>query len=61
MRIYRRDVKDPRKLVGVVELVERNGKQAFHGAEELLRILVSPGLDQVSPKPKRNIRRRRVT
>ena len=61
VRIYRKDAKDPRKLVGEVERAEQDGKQTFHGADELLRILVSPDSDQVSPKPKRNIRRRKVT
>jgi hypothetical protein len=40
VRIYRRDLRDPERLVGVVENVERESQQRFHTAHELLAILV---------------------
>jgi hypothetical protein len=44
VRIYRRDPDDPRKIAGMVELVEQEEKKAFTGIEELVRILVAvPG------------------
>ncbi len=39
VRIYRRDPKDPRRLVGLVERAEARGEQAFRNSEELMAIL----------------------
>ena len=58
VRIYRRDPKDPRTLVGVVEQAEAAGGKAFHDAEELIAILVSTGPDQGTRKSK-SIRRKK--
>jgi hypothetical protein len=43
VRIYRRDPKDPRRLVGVVEQAgeEASREQAFHDLAELMEILAS--------------------
>jgi len=40
VRIYRRDMNDPRRIAGLVELVEQEEKRAFTGIEELVNILV---------------------
>jgi len=40
VRIYRRDADDPRRIVGLVEIVEEQEKKAFTGIEELVNILV---------------------
>ena len=62
VRIYRRDSKDPRGLVGVVQRAEVAGEQAFHDAEELMGILASPGPRQRAPKSESRARKkRRVT
>ena len=41
VRIYRRDTKDPRLLVGVVEEVGVEGSRAFQNLDELWTILLS--------------------
>ena len=46
VRIYRRDPKNPKKTVGVVERAEGEGKRAFHDLEELMSVLALPGPDQ---------------
>jgi len=52
VRIYRKEDNNPRMLVGVVEEVGKDGKNAFHTLYELWDILnpVKKGLTQ----PKRN-------
>jgi hypothetical protein len=42
LRIYRREEKNPRILVGVVEEVGVEGNKAFTNLEELWKILNSP-------------------
>ena len=42
VRIYRRDRKEPREIVGVVELVEKKAKKTFKNVNELIRILCDP-------------------
>ena len=39
VRIYRRDPKNLRGLVGIVERAGANGEQAFRDSEELMAIL----------------------
>ncbi len=39
IRIYRRDEEDPRNVIGLVEIAERDERQPFHNPEELLTIL----------------------
>lgn len=39
VRIYRRDPKEPRRLVGVVEQAGAEGEQAFRDLDELLALL----------------------
>lgn len=39
IRIYRRDPQDPRRIAGVVELIEQERTEHFKSAEELMRIL----------------------
>lgn len=39
VRIYRREEKDPYGLRGIVEDVSTEGRQVFHGLDELVRIL----------------------
>lgn len=39
VRIYRRDKQDPQKIIGLVEMVESAGKEAFADFDELRRIL----------------------
>lgn len=41
IRIYRRDAKNPAKIAGQVELVEREVTRCFGGVEELMEILVA--------------------
>lgn len=56
IRVYRRDVDDPSKMVGEVEQVEDNTTEAFQDVSELFRILVDPKGDPESgtalPVPK---------
>jgi hypothetical protein len=42
VRIYRRDVADPERLIGVVEHPERGTRERFHDAAGLLHILLTP-------------------
>jgi hypothetical protein len=39
IRIYRRDPQDPRRIAGVVELIEQERTEHFKSAGELMRIL----------------------
>jgi hypothetical protein len=39
VRIYRRDIDDPRRIAGMVEIVDQEEKKAFAGIEELVNIL----------------------
>ncbi|MBI5193677.1 MAG: hypothetical protein HZA08_09590 [Nitrospirae bacterium] len=48
VRIYRRDEEDIRKVVGIVEHVGAEEKQAFHSMDELCGILSSQGEGKVS-------------
>ena len=50
VRIYRRDPKDPRGLVGVVERAGAEGEQTFHDLTELMAILASTGTTRESAK-----------
>ena len=50
VRIYRRDKKELSEIVGVVELIEKNAREAFKNADELIRILCHP---TGKPSPKR--------
>jgi hypothetical protein len=49
VRIYRRDLRHPERLVGVVESVERESQQRFHTAHELLAILVESRTGKQQP------------
>ena len=53
VRIYRRDPKDPRKSVGVVEQAEGKGERAFHNLEELIGILALTVPGQGRPERKK--------
>ncbi len=39
IRIYRRDEEKPEQIQGLVEGIESETREAFHNADELLRIL----------------------
>lgn len=39
VRIYRRDVREPRRVTGLVEIIERERTETFKSADELLEIL----------------------
>jgi hypothetical protein len=41
VRVYRRDAKNPRRLVGVIEEVGGEGKQAFNTPDELWQLMTS--------------------
>lgn len=41
IRIYRRYTKDAERLDGLLEAVEGSATQAFHGRDELWRLLLS--------------------
>jgi len=58
-RIYRRDGKDPRKIVGVVEQAGVNGRKGFRDSEELVDILTASkgsGIPKNKKKRKNNSR-----
>jgi hypothetical protein len=42
IRIYRRHATDPERLDGLLEAVEGEASQAFHGRDELWSLLLSP-------------------
>jgi hypothetical protein len=42
VRIYRRDEKNPSKIVGIVEEIGTDGKRAFECLDDLWEILSSP-------------------
>jgi hypothetical protein len=52
VRIYRRDHDESIKVVGIVESVETEKKQAFKNMDELTRILCNPKRKS-SPKKKK--------
>ena len=52
VRIYRRDHDESVKVVGIVESVETEKKQAFKNMDELTRILCNPK-GKSSPKRKK--------
>lgn len=39
VRIYRRDEQAPRRIAGLVEIIERERTEAFKNADELMNIL----------------------
>lgn len=39
VRIYRRDEQDPRRVAGLVEMIERERTESFKSADDLMRIL----------------------
>jgi hypothetical protein len=43
IRVYRRDAKDPEKLAGLVELIDREEQKRFGSFDELRKILGSSG------------------
>ena len=53
VRIYRREEKAPRKIVGVVEKVGDGGERSFRSTEELVELIVGapvPGARRRSGK-----------
>lgn len=50
VRIYRRDMNEPRKLAGVVERAGTEDKRVFHDVEELLGILFRERLNRQGNK-----------
>lgn len=52
VRIYRHDMRNPRKIVGIVEEVENETKQAFEDFDELKAILCSPRKDVIVKRKK---------
>jgi hypothetical protein len=59
VRIYRRDPKDPRRLVGVVERAEVKGEKAFHDLGELMGIFGSQEPDRGVHKSVRRGKKKR--
>jgi hypothetical protein len=58
IRIYHRDGKDPRKVAGVVEEIDKEGKRGFIGPESLWRILTTSSR---GPMPaKRGVTREKI-
>ncbi len=41
IRVYRRDLKDPNVLTGIIEIVSRQEKQPFRSYDELWQIMAA--------------------
>jgi hypothetical protein len=53
VRIYRRDPQEPRRVAGLVEIIERESSATFKSAEELMRILGIGGVSSGEKPGKR--------